>query len=102
MHSNGSSVITDVSPLNSSHTKSSKIKKAKAKTNKNVIDEIDESPEYQEKSMFEDSLDQPEDNDLDDIETIIKQAEATIPKRRKKTSLFQKMISKNRGKYAAD
>lgn len=60
---------------------------------------LDEPAILEEESIF--SKSKPKD-DLDDIQAIIKKAEATISPINKKASIIKKIVKKNKGKYAED
>lgn len=62
--------------------------------------EISDDEELEEESMF--SKQNSEDEELDDIEAIIKEAQASISSKSKKANIIKKMIKKNNGKYAEE
>lgn len=55
----------------------------------------------EEVSLFQKSQEQIEDEELDDIEAIIRQAQATIEPR-KTSKIIKKIVKKNKGKYAEE
>lgn len=59
-----------------------------------------ESEILEEESIF--SKSKSEDDDLEDIEAIIKKAEASISPITKKANIIKKIVKKNKGKYAED
>ena len=64
-------------------------------------DNIDFSEDdYEEESMF--SKPNSEDDELDDIEAIIKEAQASINSKNKKSSIIKKVMSKNKGKFVEE
>lgn len=60
----------------------------------------DEDDIIEEESMF--SKQKSDDDDLEDIEAIIKKAEASISPIEKKANIIKKIVKKNKGKYAED
>ena len=56
--------------------------------------------ESEEESIF--SAETSEDDELDDLEAIIKQAEASLSSKAKKANIIKKVIKKNNGKYAEE
>lgn len=69
----------------------------------NEDDEIEYSDDYddfEEESMF--SKQKSEDDELEDIEAIIKQAQASISSKSKKANIIKKVMRKNKSKYAQE
>ena len=59
------------------------------------------SSNVQEASIFEKTQEQLEDEELEDIEAIIRQAQATIEPR-KTSNIIKKIVKKSKGKYAEE
>lgn len=78
-----------------------KIKKVNQIIEENDDDlDYDDDNEEEEESIFGNN-DFDEDDEIEDIEAIIKEAEASISaKAAKKAHIIKKMVSKNKGKYA--
>lgn len=60
------------------------------------------SSDDDEESMFTNSKEKSEDEELEDIEAIIREAEASLSSKAKKANLIKKMVKKNKGKYAEE
>lgn len=71
------------------------------KTNQIITEEDDYDYDYEEEeSIF--SNEKFNDEELDDLEAIIKEAKASISSKGKKANLIKKVINQNKGKYAED
>lgn len=69
------------------------------KTNQIIAEEDDYDYDYEE-SIF--SSEKSDDEELDDLEAIIKEAKASISSKGKKANLIKKVIKQNKGKYAEE
>ena len=90
-------------------SKTSTTKSKKSQKTNQIISNTDNYEEddydYDYEDMDEESIfsrPKTEDEELDDLEAIIKEAKASISSKNKKSSIIKKVIEKNKGKYVEE